>query len=59
MRRQTSKTLEFMNVPYRIVVEPSEYENYAKVIDKSKILVLPSNFSELGQGSIPLRNCVW
>jgi len=59
MRRQTSKTLEFMNVPYRIVVEPSEYENYAKVIDKSKILVLPSNFSELGQGSIPVRNWVW
>lgn len=58
-RRQTSKTLEKMSVPYRIVVEPSEYENYAEVIDKSKILVLPSNFSELNQGSIPVRNWVW
>jgi hypothetical protein len=58
-RRQTSRTLEFMNVPYRIVVEPDEYEQYASVIDKSKILVLPANFSELKQGSIPARNWVW
>ena len=58
-RRQTSKTLESMNVPYRIVVEPSEYKNYASVIDKKKILVLPSDFSKLGQGSIPVRNWVW
>jgi len=58
-RRQTSKTLESMNVPYRIVVEPKEYDEYAKVIDKSKILVLPDNFSELGQGGIPVRNWVW
>lgn len=58
-RRQTSRTLEKMKVPYRIVVEPKEYEHYASVIDKSKILVLPDNFSELGQGSIPVRNWVW
>jgi len=48
-----------MNVPYRIVVEPSEYENYAAVIDPAKILTLPSNFSEQGNGSIPVRNWVW
>lgn len=58
-RRQTSKTLESMNVPYRIVVEPKEYEMYANVIDKNKIIVLPDNFSELGQGGIPVRNWVW
>jgi hypothetical protein len=56
-RRQTSKALEVMGVPYKIVVEPQEYNNYANVIDKSKILVLP--FSNLGQGSIPARNWVW
>ena len=56
-RRQTSKALEIMNVPYHIVVEPQEYELYAANIDKSKILVLP--FSNLGQGSIPARNWVW
>jgi hypothetical protein len=56
-RRQTSKALELMDVPYHIVIEPQEYENYVKHIDKSKILVLP--FSNLGQGSIPARNWVW
>lgn len=55
--RLTSKALEKMRVPYRIVIEPQEYEQYAAVIDPTKILVLP--FSNLGQGSIPARNWVW
>ena len=55
--RLTSKALEKINVPYRIVIEPQEYEQYAAMIDPSKILVLP--FSNLGQGSIPVRNWVW
>lgn len=58
-RRQTSKTLESMRVPYRIVVEPSEYDEYAKVIDKNKILKLPEDFSKRGEGGIPVRNWVW
>ena len=55
--RLTSKSLERMKVPYHIVIEPQEYDNYASVIDKDKILTLP--FSNLGQGSIPARNWVW
>lgn len=55
--RLTSKSLEGMQVPYRIVIEPQEYEQYASVINPKKILVLP--FSNLGQGSIPARNWVW
>ena len=55
--RFTSRSLEEMGVPYRIVIEPQEYEKYAAVIDPKKILVLP--FSNLGQGSIPVRNWVW
>lgn len=55
--RLTSKALEKMTVPYHIVIEPQEYEQYAAVIDPAKILVLP--FSNLGQGSIPARNWVW
>lgn len=55
--RLTSKAFEKMRVPYRIVIEPQEYEQYAAVISPSKILVLP--FSNLGQGSIPARNWVW
>jgi len=58
-RRQTSKTLNEMGVPYKIVVEPSEYKNYAKVISPNKIIKLPSDFSKLGRGSIPVRNWVW
>tara|TARA_R110000851_G_C13001240_1_gene558336 strand:- start:62 stop:898 length:837 start_codon:yes stop_codon:yes gene_type:complete len=57
--RLTSKALEEINVPYKIVVEPREYENYANVIDKKKIIVTPENFSDLGQGGIPVRNFVW
>jgi hypothetical protein len=58
-RRQTSKTLEFMGVPYRIIVEPSEYNHYAEVIDEIKILTLPEDFSKRGEGSVPARNWVW
>jgi hypothetical protein len=55
--RLTSKALERMRVPYRVVVEPQERAAYAAVIDPRKVLVLP--FSNLGQGSIPARNWVW
>lgn len=55
--RLTAKALDCMNVPYSIVVEPQELEQYAAVIDREKILELP--FSNLGQGSIPARNWVW
>ena len=55
--RLTSKALEKMQVPYHIVVEPQELGQYAEVIDRKKILVLP--FSNLGKGSIPARNWVW
>jgi hypothetical protein len=55
--RLTVKALERMDVTYRIVVEPQEYDQYAAVIDPRKILRLP--FSNLGQGSIPARNWIW
>ena len=55
--RYTTRSLEKMNVPYRVVVEPQEADDYAKNVDRKKILILP--FSNLGQGSIPARNWVW
>lgn len=55
--RLTSKALEFMQTPYRIVIEEQEFDDYNKYIDADKILVLP--FSNLGQGSIPARNWVF
>jgi hypothetical protein len=53
----TARALDEMGVPYKIVIEDVEYDDYASVIDPSKILRLP--FSNLGQGSIPARNWVW
>lgn len=55
--RLTSKSFDKIGVPYMIVVEPQEYDLYASVIDKNKILVLPQG--NLGLGSIPARNFVW
>lgn len=55
--RLTSKSLEEMDIDYKIAIEPQEYDSYAKYIDKNKILVTP--FSNLKQGSIPVRNFVW
>jgi hypothetical protein len=42
--RMTSKAMERMNVPYHIVVERHEYDEYANVITPSKILVLPQSY---------------
>ena len=55
--RLTAKALEAIDVPYHIVIEPQELDDYAAVIEESKILILP--FSNLGSGSIPARNWVW
>lgn len=55
--RLTAKALIARDIPFHIVIEPQEYDQYAAVIEPSKILVLP--FSNLGQGSIPARNWVW
>jgi hypothetical protein len=55
--RYTSRTFEEIGLPYHIVIEPQEYEAYAAVIDPKKIIT--TDFSNLGQGSIPVRNFVW
>ena len=44
--RHTSVALEKMAMPYSIVVEESEYDKYAGVIDKNKILILPKQYIE-------------
>ena len=55
--RLTGKTLDHMNVPYYMVIEPQDYDAYASVMDKSMILVLP--FSNHGQGPTAARNWCW
>jgi len=68
--RLTSKALEYMQVPYYIIVEAQEYEEYAKVIAPHKVLILPTQYQrdyevcdELGdsksKGPGPARNFAW
>ncbi len=53
----TVRTLEYMKVPYKLIVEPQEYLKYAAEVNSKNIIQTP--FSNLGQGSIPVRNFVW
>lgn len=67
--RLTSKALEYMNVPYRMIIESEEYNEYAEVIDESKLLILPQHYKDeydtfwsitdgkTGPG--PARNFAW
>jgi len=68
--RLTAKALEAMQVPYYIIVENQEYQDYASVIAAHKILILPTSYQdayetcdELGsnksKGPGPARNFAW
>jgi hypothetical protein len=68
--RLTSKALERICVPYWIVVEEPELNEYASVIDPSKILVLPKEYLQnyetcddapetKGKGPGAARNFCW
>lgn len=53
----TARALTKMGVPFSIVVEPQEADEYRKSVQSGIVLTLP--FSNLGQGSVPARNWVW
>lgn len=55
--RLTSKCLERLDIPYFIVIEPQNYDEYSCMIDKKKILVLP--YSNVGDGPGRARNWCW
>lgn len=68
--RVTARSLEDMGVPFNIVVEEQEYEEYARVIQGGRVLVLDKQyqrdydtFDELGdsksKGPGPARNFAW
>jgi len=68
--RLTSKALERMNVPYFIIIEEQEYDQYASFIDPQKILILPRHYLEnydtfddlgftKGKGPGSARNFAW
>ena len=54
---KTAKIFLKANIPFKIAIEEQEYNEYAKVIPKEFISVLP--FSNLGLGSYPARNWCW
>lgn len=54
-RRFTIKALEKIGVPYKAVIEPQEYDNYATVIRPEKIIVLPDD----NKGLVFARNWIW
>jgi hypothetical protein len=51
----TARELKYMNVPFYLVIEPQEYNQYKHITNN--IVVLP--FSNLHKGSVPARNFVW
>tara|TARA_R100000654_G_C2668677_1_gene125736 strand:+ start:53 stop:1192 length:1140 start_codon:yes stop_codon:yes gene_type:complete len=65
----TSKTLDNMNVDYRVIVEKNEYDKYKKIIDEKKLLILPEKFKQeydtfwqdddKRTGPGPARNFAW
>jgi len=57
--RLTMKTLDDMNVNYKVVIEPQEYKDYNKYISEDKLLILPNEYLNKNQGGIPARNFIW
>lgn len=51
----TVRELKLMGVEFTLVVEPQEFELYSGICDN----ILTTPFSNLGLGSIPVRNFVW
>ena len=52
----TGRILRGLGVPFKIVIEPQQSDEYLSNWHDSQLLVLP--FSDLRQGSIPVRNWV-
>ncbi len=53
----TVRELVVMNVPFTLVVEPQEFDDYSKEWPNVNIIKTP--FSNLGEGSVPVRNYVF
>lgn len=68
--RLTVRALDRMGVPYRVIIEQSQFDNYAAVIDPARLLVLPQQYLDTydtcddptlpyGKGSGAARNFAW
>lgn len=61
-RHDTNLTAKFLindKVPFNLVVEPQEYDLYAKALPSEYCNIVKTPFSNLGQGGIPARNFCW
>lgn len=57
-RYETSLTIQAfqkMKVPFKVVIEEGEFDNYSQVVNPKNLLVLP--FSN--RGLVPARNWIW
>jgi hypothetical protein len=68
--RTTMRYLDHMHVPYTVVVEEQEYDNYAAVIPEDRLLILDEAYKRgyetcddwdpaRSKGSGPARNFIW
>ena len=53
--RWTIQSFENIGIPFKIVVEPQEFDNYAAVVDPKKIIVTPHS----NKGLVTTRNWIW
>jgi hypothetical protein len=68
-RRPTCTTLDEMGVPYKVLVEEEEYENYCSNIGEEKVVIVPKKYGEeyntfwkdddKRTGPGPARNFAW
>ena len=59
-RADVGYTANFMlkdKIDFKVVIEPQEFKEYARFYDEKLLMVTP--FSNLGKGSIPVRNFIW
>ena len=45
-KNPTSKTLQEMNIPFKIIVEEQEYKDYCNLVGKDNVLILPNKYKE-------------
>jgi hypothetical protein len=56
-RGLTARFLAEQGVPFHLVVEPQQADEYVAAFGAEHVLVLP--YSDLGLGSVPARNWIW
>lgn len=69
IKNPTSETLKRMKIPFYVIVEEFEFDEYAKIIDKNQILILPQKYkdnydhfwkdNDPRTGPGPARNFAW